>query len=42
MQNKPQSDKDLNVWKKGIDLAKLIYHSQPNSLKRNASASYLK
>ena len=25
MQNKPQSDKDLNVWKKGIDLAKLIY-----------------
>ena len=25
MQNKPQSYKDLNVWKKGIELAKLIY-----------------
>ena len=25
MQNKPQSYKDLNVWQKGIELAKLIY-----------------
>jgi four helix bundle protein len=25
MQDKPQSYKDLNVWKKGIELAKLIY-----------------
>src|SRR5947208_4911661 len=25
MENKPQSYKDLNVWQKGIELAKLIY-----------------
>ena len=25
MENKPQNYKDLNVWKKGLDLAKLIY-----------------
>ena len=25
MQTKPQSYKDLNVWQKGIELAKLIY-----------------
>src|SRR5438045_7445941 len=25
MQSKPQSYKDLNVWQKGIELAKLIY-----------------
>ena len=25
MENKPQSYNDLNVWQKGIDLAKLIY-----------------
>jgi four helix bundle protein len=26
MQSKPQSYKDLNVWQKGIELAKLIYN----------------
>ena len=25
MENKPQSYKDLSVWKKGIELAKLVY-----------------